>query len=148
MTTVYALDTLFTRVRDTNGTLRGASKVTKVHIRPSPLGGTTPFPALGGATVNCKPQGQNSFKSMPFAITCADQNVIDKRRVSNGPSRLGYVRQGRAGQGGPEEEGGGAFHVQSVLWVCCVLDESCQKCHGKCSNANADGATLTLTMMR
>lgn len=89
VTTVYALDTLFTRVRDTNGTLRGASKVTKVHIRSSPLGGTTPFLALGGATVNCKPQGQNLFKSMPFAITCADQNVIDKRRVSNGPSRLG-----------------------------------------------------------
>lgn len=89
VTTVYALDTLFTRVRDTNGALRGASKVTKVHIRPSPLGSHHhSLAALGGPTVNCKPQGQNSFKSMPFAITCADQNVIDKRRVSNGPSRL------------------------------------------------------------
>lgn len=45
---------------------------------------------------------------------------------------------GRAGQhfGGVA---GGAAQVQSVLWVCCVLDETCQKCHGKCSNANADG---------
>lgn len=116
----------------------GASKYGRIRW-PSTSG--LPFwsqhslPASGGATVNCKPQGQNSFKSMPFAITRADQNVIDKRRVSNGPS---WVTQGRAGRGGI----GGlpwAGHVQSVLWVCCVLDETCQKCHGKCSNANADG---------
>lgn len=47
---------------------------------------------------------------------------------------------GRVGQGSSSGGGmGGAAQVQSVLWVCCVLDETCQKCHGKCSNANADG---------
>lgn len=74
---------------------------------------------------------------MPFAITCADQNVIDKRRVSNGPS-WGSTGQGWT-RGYWEGDLPGAGHVQSVLWVCCVLDETCQKCHGKCSNANADG---------
>lgn len=136
VTTVYPLDTCVNRVRDTNRALRCKyGRIRWPSTSGLPFWSQHSLPASGGATVNCKPQGQNSFKSMPFAITRADQNVIDKRRVSNGPS---WVTQGRAGRGGI----GGlpwAGHVQSVLWVCCVLDETCQKCHGKCSNANADG---------